>query len=391
LTATKNYYTQVAALNSSANSTYATAVASGDINDVKAAYEVIDDYLTRSVTLLNMTFSVLTNTIVSTRFTQAQLDAFKSTISGDISASNAGLSALEQVKQSLDSAQTNYDTVISNSEQSLNSAQASLANAILGATNALTNAKLGRIRDLQAAQSQIDTATQNLKLTQAQLGKTTASARPEDIALASAQVRQAQANLDAVNNQINNSIIKAPFDGQITQVNYQVGEEPSATQPVMVILGQDQYEVQVDVAESDVAKVALGNPVELDFDAFGQGIRFTATLDQLDPAQTVIQEVVYYRGKVGHVTANTTSAPYLKQLKPGMTANVTIMANRKDSVLIIPFRAVTDNNGTRTVDILKNGQPVTVTVTLGLRGDDGLVEVLTGVSAGDEIILSHTP
>jgi RND family efflux transporter MFP subunit len=388
LTDARNDYDIALALDQGCGDAYALALKTKNILDVKSASDYASDYLSKAIVALNATFSVLENSVVSSKFTQAQLDAFKSNIANQISLANAGLSSLEQSRQALDDAANNYDSVVANSKESLNIAQANLENARLQASNSLSNVRLAKARNFQAAQARVDASQEALKLAQAQLNKTSANSRPEDINLAKAQVRQAQANLDGIMNLINNDIIIAPFDGQITQANYEVGEEPAATRPVFVLMGENQFEIEVDIAESDIAKIGIGNPVDIDFDAFGQGIKFFGKVDAIDPAQTVIQEVVYYRGTIRKISTATSSAEYLKQIKPGMTANVTIMANKKDNALIIPFRAVTDNNGRRTVRVLKNGQPVETAVDIGLRGDDGLVEVLSGISAGDEIILS---
>lgn len=391
LTQAKNSYDNALILDNNCNLLYSNATQSKNANDVKAASDAVTDYLTKSIIALNDTFAVLEQTVVSIKFTQLQMDSFKSTISGQISLANAGLSALEQAKQALDDASNSYDSAISSSEQNLNIAQANLSSAQTQALNVLNTTKLAQTRNLQSAKSRVDSSQEALKLAQAQLNKTASNTRPEDIALVQAQIKQAQANLDGVKNQISNSIIIAPFDGQITQANYDVGEEPTAAKPVFVLMGEKQFEIDVDIAESDIAKVALGNRVSIDFDAFGSGIIFTGSVDLLDPAQTIIQEVVYYKGTIGHIDTSSSTESYLAQIKPGMTSNITIMAKQKDNVLIVPFRAVTDSNGQRTVDVLRDGQSVTLPVSLGLRGDDGLVEVVSGLSAGEKIILSHTP
>lgn len=388
LTSAQASYASALLLDQDCNQQYAAALKSKNVFDIKTASACVSDYLGKSIVALNDTFSVLENTVVSTKFTQTQLDAFKSNIASQISLANSGLSALEQGRQALDDAINNYESVIANSKESLNVAQANLDSARLQASNNLSNIRNAKERNFQNAQARVDASQEALKLAQAQYNKTTADSRPEDISLVRAQVRQAQANLDGILNLINNNIIKAPFDGQITQANYEVGEEPSAAKPVFVLMGKNQFEIEVDIAESDIAKVNTGNPVDIDFDAFGQGIKFSGKVDAIDPAQTVIQEVVYYRGTIRDISTGTSTQNYLKQIKSGMTANVTIMANEKEDVLILPFRAVTDNNGVRTVKVLSGGQPTEKIVNLGLRGDDGLVEIISGISAGDEVILS---
>ena len=71
-----------------------------------------------------------------------------------------------------------------------------------------------------------------------------------------------------------------------------------------------------------------------------------------------------------------------------MTANPVITTDSRDNVISIPLRAIVEDNNIKKVKILVNGSPKEVIVTTGLRGDNGLTEILRGISAGDEIITS---
>lgn len=387
LTAKENYGLGIAMANN-CDVAYAAALKTKSIADTRVSSRATSQYLTKAIVALNNTYSVLDKTITSSKFSQTQLDTFKSTINSQITLANAGLTALEQSRQAMEDSVTTYDSVIANSQETLKIAEANMANSRLTAQNALTNAKLARTRDVQTAQARVDASSEALKISKAQLTKTTATSRPEDIALVAAQTKQAQASLDSVKNQILNYIIKAPFDGVITQRNYDPGEEPGVSKPVFVLMGEDQFEINLDIAESDIAKVAIGNAAIIDFDAFGEGIKFSGSLDMIDPAQTVIQEVVYYKGTIGHISTASSTQSYLKQIKSGMTANVVINTNEKSGVMIAPFRAVVDKNGVRTMRVLRNKEVIELTVSVGMKGDNGLVEILSGLSVGDEIILS---
>jgi HlyD family secretion protein len=307
-----------------------------------------------------------------------------------------------------------HKTNVSTAQSGLDQARAAFDNALTNARNALTNARLNGDQQNVTAKSQVDSAFTALKLAQAQYGKTVAPARPEDFKLFEAQVAQAQANLDALLNQANNSIIKAPIDGEITQVNYEIGEEPAATKPMMAILSHDDFEIEIDISEADIVKVKQGNPAIVTFDALGEATKFAADVTFIEPAQTVIQEVVYYKCTVSNLSAldaagNPIDAPAtatstaasstpiagiastspLRLVRPGMTANVSITAAVKDQVLIVPTRAVIDKgNNQKIVRVLANGQSVETPVTVGLRGDEGLTEILSGLKPGDQVITS---
>ena len=69
-----------------------------------------------------------------------------------------------------------------------------------------------------------------------------------------------------------------------------------------------------------------------------------------------------------------------------MTANITVKTAQIDNVLIIPQRALKEKDGKKTVDILANGKPQTMAVELGLKGDEGLIELKSGLNEGDKVI-----
>lgn len=196
--------------------------------------------------------------------------------------------------------------------------------------------------------------------------------REVDIAFYRAAVAQAVAAR-------NKAIIVAPIDGLVTKINYKVGESVSGADEMIKLLSP-HYEIQVDISETDIAKIKLGNPVSMTLDAFGEEIKFTGKVFNIDPGATNIQEVVYYKVKISFDDTD-------KPIKPGMTANVSILTDKRDSTLFIPARAVITIGDLKQVKLLQNNQVVTTTVKLGIKGDDGKVEVTEGLSANQEIIL----
>ena len=195
--------------------------------------------------------------------------------------------------------------------------------------------------------------------------------REVDVASYRAALEQALANRDK-------AVIKAPIDGIITKVNNKVGEAVSGADTVIDLLSP-HYEISVDISETDIAKVKLGDAVVMTLDAFGEDVKFTGKVFNIDPASTVIQDVVYYKVKISIDDTD-------KAIKPGMTANVIIKTDNRDNALIIPSRAVR-TDGAKSVNVLENNQEVKKEITLGIKGDDGKVEVLNGLNEGDLVIL----
>jgi macrolide-specific efflux system membrane fusion protein len=75
-----------------------------------------------------------------------------------------------------------------------------------------------------------------------------------------------------------------------------------------------------------------------------------------------------------------------RDVKPGMTANVTIITGERDNVLVIPTRAMRDQDGKRMVRVFDGTAAKDVQIDIGLRGDDGVVEVTNGLEEGQKVV-----
>lgn len=177
------------------------------------------------------------------------------------------------------------------------------------------------------------------------------------------------------------AIIIAPFDGVITKINKKAGETVSSADPIIELLSP-HYEIEVDIPETDVSKVKVGDMAEITLDAFGDDVPFAGKVVEIEPGSTEIQDVVYYKITV---SLDDTTKP----IKPGMTANVAIETAKKDNILSVPLRTVrTRDDGSKYIRLLVNGEERETTVTLGIRGNEGKVEITSGIAEGDLAIIS---
>lgn len=340
--------------------------------------------------VLSDSFFMLENTITSSTFPQTSLDAYKSIINSQIGQINLAISSTETAMQAWQSARLNYQTAVLSATESLQQAQVNLNNAIIVATNNLNTLKLSSEQQISGAMAKLDNAKQAVLLAEAQLASTISPVKQQDIDLARAQIAQAEASIAAIDKQIEDSQLTSPLAGIVTAINYSVGEQfsPGAV-PMVSILVNNIFEIEVDISESDINKVKIGDPVEITLDAFGRDTVFAGEVYFIEPAQTVIQGVVYYKVKIMFTSLEDWLAHNIEmrsEIKAGMTANVEIMTAFRDKVISVPARAIIDNNGQRIVRLLINEQLIEVPVTIGLRGDDGLVEITDGIKEGDEII-----
>lgn len=376
---TKNTYDEALVLLATANSSLAAAKADDNNNAVQAVNDALS-VLNKVFVSLQNCYNALENSVTSSTFTQSELDVLKINISAQQTLIGAAISSVQSAKQNLDDAILNYNTNVSSAEDNLAKAQAAYDNALINARNGLATAKLSGEQQITTAESKVSTALEAWQVIQAQLNKTIAPANKHDIALSQAKIRQAQASLDAINKQIDNSLIKATISGTITKVEYEVGEQVVAGQPVISMLGENNFEIEVDISEADIAKVGKDNSVEVTLDAFGDDVKFQGQVYFIEPAETVIQDVIYYKVKINF-------EPGENAVKSGMTANVIITTAEKDNVLTIPSRAVVEKNGgDKYARVLINNQVTEKPITVGLRGDEGMIEIISGVKEGEEVV-----
>jgi len=367
LTSAKAGYAEAFGLMPTAEASLALArLSKTDANLDQAAADSLV-LLNKIYSTLNYTFAALQKTVISTKLSQASLDGLKSSISSQLTIISAGIAAVQNANQAL-------------------------RDAILAANNSLNTVKTSADQQLAAARGRVDSAFNGWQVAKAQLTKLQSPARAEDITSASAQITQAQAALETVLNQISNNFLKAPLDGVITAKNYELGEMTAAGKPLFTMISRGNYEIDIDISETDINKIKIGNPVQITFDAFGEDLKFQAQVVFIEPAQTVIQDVIYYKTSISNLrlpgaATGTPTGNY--QIKPGMTANATIITAEKEAVLFIPARAIIEKeNKEKVARVLVLGQPVEKPVTLGLRGDDGLVEIISGLREGEEVITS---
>ncbi|KKR48700.1 MAG: Efflux transporter, RND family, MFP subunit [Candidatus Magasanikbacteria bacterium GW2011_GWC2_40_17] len=274
---------------------------------------------------------------------------------------------------------------------------------VLGGEQSIATARLNYgLESGSAGASQVAQYEANIKIYEAALSSAKASLdakkappRAVDQISYEAAVRSAGANLLSAEANRSKAFIYAPVNGMITQKNNEVGESNSTANPVLVMLADSDYEIEVNVSESDIAKVKNGQIVDITLDAFGDEHVFRGKVTMIDPAETLISDVVYYKVKVSIdreeslKTGRNITDQYLNDIKAGMTVSVTIFTNRKNDVLMIPERAVINKDNKKTVRVLidkKNQKIVEKEVLTGLRGNEGMVEVISGLNENEEVV-----
>lgn len=380
LASTKEGYTEAKKIVVSADNILELARLNQSDDNIRLAIEDSLNLLNTTFKALQNCFSALENSVTSSNFTQSELDTFKTNISTQKTNISTAISAVQTVKQGLNDAILAYSNSVNTATDSLVSAQAAYNDAVKNAKNALATAQFSGNQQKTSAESMVNKAKEAWNLAEAQLQDLLSSANKYEVALTEAKVRQAQAALDRVMETVENSIIKSPIDGTITKMDVEVGEQVTAGKPLISVLGENNFEIEVLISEADIAKMSVEDKAEVTLDAFGDDIVFSGQVTFIEPAETEVQDVVYYKVTISF-------EPGDRLVKSGMTANIIITTAKKDNVLIIPNRAIIDKTlEGKTTRVLIDDKIQERSITIGLRGDGGMAEVLSGVQEGESVV-----
>jgi len=210
-----------------------------------------------------------------------------------------------------------------------------------------------------------------------QLSVTTAPPTQENIDLAKAQILSAQGQVDAAQAVVNNTVLFAPFGGQVDKDNVVVGSIASSNVPVITI-SNSNLEVDTSIPEIDIASTKIGQTANITLDAFGNNTVFPATIASIDTAPSIVNGISVYNAKLKF---NNTDA----RIETGMTANINIISDTHKNVLLVPETAVIQQNGKYFVVIDKgNSQKSVQEVTIGLR-DGKNIEIVSGLSLNEKV------
>lgn len=235
------------------------------------------------------------------------------------------------------------------------------------------------LSDLVTSRAAYEDAQASVVVAEGELSLARAGFTVEEIGKQQAVVDRANAAVQRASAQLEKTIVRAPFSGVVTLRDVDIGERVASGDSVASITA-DGFEVEGEVSELDVGGVEVGERATIALDAFPYDI-LTAQVIQIDEAETIINNVPAYG-----VTLMLDTTPEIP-VRSGMTANITILIDRRERVLYIPIESLVTREGrTGHVVVVRGRRVEDREVTLGLEGSDGRVEVLSGLAEGEHII-----
>ncbi len=273
----------------------------------------------------------------------------------------------------------NFEATVQQNLAQINSAEANMAR--MQAVAEMSRKTYVRYKNLYAknfiAKSELDQAESDYLSNMAQVGA------------AQAQINQARASYKTALTNLGYTKIIAPVDGTIISREIDLGQPVAASfqAPELFTIAQDltKMQIEVSVSEADIGKVQEGQDVTYTLDGYPDRL-FLGKVTQVRISPTTVSNVVTYSVIVGVDNKDLT-------LKPGMTANVSIITSEKNDVLCVPsvalkYTPATDGQKYKTQGlwILAKNRPVRVNIKTG-ASDDTNIEITEGVKIGDKVII----
>ena len=306
--------------------------------------------------------------------------------------------ALRQAQEALDQARANHQAnPTADTQQAVAEAQAEVS----AARASLVQARDTRASSLLQARQQVATQRQQVTSAEASLASTRAGVavnqqapRSGTVASAQAQITNAQVGVDQAMTTLEQTTLRAPVAGTVAQVNGTVGQPSTSSASstssttdssssttsstgFLTLTNVKVLQVTADVAEADIADVAVGQTATVALSASGE--TYDGSVTAVDAVETVTNNVVEYG-----VTVTLDDA---KGVKLGQSTQVVVTTGATQDVLRVSSSALT-TIGDRTTATVQHddGTTSTVAVVTGLEGD-GFTEVLDGLSEGDVVVL----
>jgi RND family efflux transporter MFP subunit len=209
-----------------------------------------------------------------------------------------------------------------------------------------------------------------------------------------ASIVSSQAAVRAAEVAVENTRIRAPFDGTVLTKDADVGEvvapfasSASSRGAVVTIADMSSLQVEADVSESNITRVRLGQPCEIVLDAYPD-VRYPGVVHKIVPTAdrakaTVMTKVVFRELD--------------ERVLPEMSAKVTFLSGDSAAskvgsppLLVVPTSSVVQRTGNPVVLLVRDGKATEAPVRTG-RTIGNRTEILEGVSRGDQLVLNPTP
>ena len=317
-----------------------------------------------------------------------------------------------------------YQSSVSRSQAGVNSAKANMANTkarLVQAKARLVNSERDFKRQEKLNKDGVVSDAEFDKIkSEYEVAKAEVMAAEESLRAAEYNIKSAAATVKEANDNLKRTTIYSPMNGTISKLNVELGERVVGTAQMagtelMRVADLTKMEVHVEVNESDIVRVKIGDRATVEVDAY-LNRKFYGTVKEIANSSAssgtqTTNEITVFNVKISidnesYKDLIDTENPHLSPFRPGMSANVEIFTNELDDILLVPIQAVTirpdtsvkvtrhvkidleshkDDGLYEVVFVYQDGKAVMKRVETGIQ-DTKNIQIVSGVDEGDEIV-----
>lgn len=319
------------------------------------------------------------------------------------------VTSLDYVKAALNGSVSLSTTDLNSYKTNVNLARNNVlaeANSVISLLNTLKTQRVANANSISSAETSVSAAQNSVLVAERELQLVLSGSSKEEIKAQESLVNQrrlsidasranlasAQASLMELQASFDKTILKAPFDGRVTKVNATVGQlvsggmaGASTDEGLISVISKAGLQIEVNIPEVDITKVAIGNKVTVTVDAYGETVEFEGVILTIESGESLVNGVPTYKTIIQFTKQD-------ERLKPGMTANLDITTAKVDRVLSLPVRAIIFDNGKNYVEVVTGVnegkiKKEKIEVEVGLKSSDGKIEIKSGLTESDQVVI----
>lgn len=236
--------------------------------------------------------------------------------------------------------------------------------------------------DLGSIESGYRVAGKEAHVAQSELDYRLAGTARQDVEAALSAAAAAKSEMDIVADKLKQTTLTTPLPGLLVKkIIPKPGEFVQAGEPV-ALLANPLLEAEIDIPEEKIAGVAVGNAVMVRLNAYAHH-DIMGSIRTIEPQEVEKDGGMYFRVRA---SLEKTS----KELRMGMLGDAIVATELQGNVVLIPKQAVRSTGDRRTVLVVVDDVPQERTIETGMENERS-IEVLSGVQAGDRILIPDTP
>ena len=355
-------------------------------NSEETSKELIEKMKTHLSEILSFLRDLYRATDEAASISDATILSYQTSVNTATTNINTAIANNNNHAQSISVQKAVNSQAITTAQTRLNSAIASQKTASAGYDSKIATGEGA----LQSAKIKVEIASEELRLKQAgataeEIQSQMARVKEQEAAVSSARARtlSEDASTAGAKTELQKMTLVSPIDGIITSDAIEIGEIAAPNTTIITIIGNTPYQIEVFIPEIDIVKLELGDASEITLDAYGDDLKLIAKIIMIEPAETLIEGVATYKIKLAFENSD-------ERVKPGMTANIEIVTDKRENVIAIPARLVVNENTDRYVKIAdQSGAVLKRDVVIGLLGSDGYVEIKEGLQEDEQVVIMN--